>query len=117
MIARPVLAGNDNPLGADLYRQYCATCHGHEGRGDGPVADALRRRPADLTQIARRNGGKFPELRVMSFIKGDLSPAAHGSREMPMWGRVFQDMNGNRQELVQMQIYSLLRWVEQLQAQ
>ena len=52
----------------------------------------------------------------MGFIKGDLSPTSHGSREMPMWGRVFQDMNGNRQELVQMQIYSLLRWVEQMQA-
>ena len=49
------------PTGEEAYRRYCASCHGLEGKGDGPVAASLRRAPTDLTQLARRSGGRFDE--------------------------------------------------------
>lgn len=103
-------------MGADLFRQYCAVCHGTDARGNGPVAAALKKRPANLTQLALKNGGKFPELHVMAFIKGDDYVPVHGGREMPMWGSTFGNINGNHPELVQMRIYALLRYLETLQA-
>ena len=73
--------------GGNLFGFYCASCHGREGKGDGPVASALTRRPADLTTIAKRNGGRFPANRVERFVTGNREPApAHGSAEMPVWG-------------------------------
>jgi mono/diheme cytochrome c family protein len=76
-------------LGAPYYQGYCASCHGAAGRGDGPTAGALRVRPADLTQIAARRGGRFPDGEIAQFIDGRFALAAHGSREMPIWGEVF----------------------------
>jgi mono/diheme cytochrome c family protein len=76
--------------GADLYRTHCAACHGAEGRGDGPVAASLAQRPADLTAIAKRAGGAFPEADVMATIDGRRRVAVHGPREMPVWGAVFE---------------------------
>jgi mono/diheme cytochrome c family protein len=76
--------------GADLYLRYCASCHGPGGRGDGPVAASLKRRPADLTGLALRAGGHFDEAALMSAIDGRRLVAEHGSREMPIWGAVFQ---------------------------
>jgi mono/diheme cytochrome c family protein len=77
--------------GSDLYVQYCAACHGSAGKGDGPLAATLRRPPADLTQIAARNGGKFDESALMSVIDGRRAVAEHGPREMPVWGARFED--------------------------
>jgi len=117
----PILQAGDatgavSSAGVDLYRQYCAVCHGADAKGDGPVAGALRKKPADLTRLSRKSGGKFPELRVMNFIKGEDSVMAHGSREMPMWGALFSGMTGNRPELVQIRIYALLKYIEAVQA-
>jgi mono/diheme cytochrome c family protein len=100
--------------GSELYHQYCAVCHGAEGKGNGPVADILKKKPADLTRLAADNRGKFPELRVMNSIRGDETLVSHGSRQMPVWGRVFLDRTGHR-EVVQIRIYALLRYIEQLQ--
>jgi mono/diheme cytochrome c family protein len=77
--------------GSDLYAQYCSACHGSAGKGDGPLAASLRRAPADLTQIAARNGGKFDEAALMSVIDGRRAVAEHGPREMPVWGARFED--------------------------
>lgn len=111
----PVLAyPASSQMGANLYRQYCAVCHGPHGAGDGPVADALRVKPADLTQLGRKYSGKFPELRIMNFVRGEDEVLAHGTRQMPIWGRVFLDDSG-RSEIVQMRIYAVLKYVEQLQ--
>ena len=100
--------------GVDLFKEYCAVCHGNDAKGDGPAADALKKRPADLTQLARKNGGAFPELHVMSFIKGENAVAAHGSRDMPMWGSIFSQMSPNP-DLVQVRTYALLKYIEQIQ--
>lgn len=78
------------------YQLYCASCHGTMGRGDGPVADALLRPPADLTTLSMRNEGVFPHARVAFIIDGRGDILAHGPREMPVWGSFFgQDDYGN----------------------
>lgn len=101
--------------GVDLFKEYCAVCHGNDARGTGPAADALKKRPADLTQLARKNGGNFPELHVMNFIKGDDVVAAHGSRDMPIWGTIFASLSPN-QDLVEVRVYNLLKYIEGVQA-
>jgi mono/diheme cytochrome c family protein len=71
--------------GRALFQDNCVVCHGAGGRGDGPAAAGLDRQPADLTGIARRNGGTFPMARVMSVIDG-YSRSQHGAQVMPEFG-------------------------------
>lgn len=71
------------------YLNSCAVCHGFEGRGDGPLADELKRVPSDLTQVSRRNGGTFPYDHVSAVIDGRSVVLGHGERDMPVWGRQF----------------------------
>ncbi len=80
----------DAVAGAALYQRHCASCHGAEGRGDGPVAASLRQPPADLTRLAEAAGGRFDETAVMMAIDGRRAVAQHGPREMPVWGAIFQ---------------------------
>ena len=75
--------------GAAIFEAYCATCHGTSGKGDGPLASALRTRPADLTLIATRNKGTFPADQVAQIIDGRKPVAGHGGGDMPAWGEVF----------------------------
>ena len=77
--------------GRDTFLRYCASCHGPEGHGDGWLAASLATQPADLTQIAKRNGGRFDERAVMETIDGRRAVAQHGPRDMPVWGVVFED--------------------------
>jgi mono/diheme cytochrome c family protein len=77
--------------GGDLYLRYCASCHGTDAKGGGPVAGTLRKPPADLTTLAKRAGGRFDEAAVMATIDGRRAVGEHGSREMPVWGTVFED--------------------------
>ena len=79
--------------GLDLYRAYCATCHGTNGKGDGPVARSLKVAPPDLTTLASK--GQFPTERVRQTILGDAVVAAHGTREMPIWGPVFHQIEAD----------------------
>jgi len=78
------------PTGQALYFRYCASCHGESGDGNGSVAEALRRPPSDLRLIAKRHGGRFDEGYVMQIIDGRRGVAEHGTREMPVWGAVFE---------------------------
>jgi len=107
---------NDNNVvnGAELYRMYCATCHGLDGKGGGPAAEALKRRPADLTTIAKRNGGEFPNSRVTHIIDGYEVKAFHGSREMPIWGDFFHDMKRD-DELLKLREHNLTEYIRSLQ--
>ncbi len=81
----------DSPTGKNLYLQHCASCHGESGDGSGPLAASLVTPPSDLRKIAARNGGRFDESGVMAYIDGRKNVAAHGPREMPVWGAVFQE--------------------------
>jgi mono/diheme cytochrome c family protein len=71
------------------YLQYCASCHGAEGKGDGPLAEDLRTAPADLTHITQRHGNVFPEPLISEIIDGRRRMRAHGPGNMPVWGRRF----------------------------
>lgn len=102
--------------GPDLYRAYCATCHGLTGRGDGPTAPALKAKVPDLTQLARNNGGAFPSARVREMISGDQVLLSHGSREMPIWGPIFHQVEEDR-DFGAVRIENLLKYVESIQSQ
>ncbi len=76
--------------GKEAFARLCASCHGVEGRGDGPAAAALDPAPADLTRIAARRDGVFPKAEILRIIDGRDPVVAHGSRDMPIWGERFQ---------------------------
>jgi mono/diheme cytochrome c family protein len=80
-----------DPSGSDTFLRYCASCHGAGGQGDGPLAASLSKPPSDLTQLARKNGGRYDERAVMETIDGRRQIAAHGTRDMPVWGAVFEE--------------------------
>ena len=79
--------------GARMFKEYCAVCHGPSGKGDGPVATALKVPPPDLTTLAQRHDGKFPDDYVSNVLKNGVQNPAHGSGEMPVWGPIFDTMN------------------------
>ena len=76
-------------FGRAQFVEHCASCHGMKGRGDGPAATSLKIAPADLTRIATRRDGTFPDGDIAAIIDGRTEVPAHGSREMPVWGRDF----------------------------
>jgi hypothetical protein len=85
----------DSIQGSDLSKAYCASCYGADGKGDGPMAESLKVKPAYLTRIAARNVGTFPLMRIERIICGEgRSPNGHGSGEMPVWGRSFHTSSG-----------------------
>ena len=101
--------------GKTIFRQYCAVCHGVDAKGGGPAADALKQRPSDLTGISQRNGGKFPEDRVLASLKGEGQITAHGGPDMPVWGPIFSQMSTNL-TISQARMHSLLSYLEGIQA-
>jgi mono/diheme cytochrome c family protein len=106
----PSLVGRDN------FTAYCSPCHGRDGTGSGPVASALKTRPADLTVLARRAGGTFPARRVEAFItNGGTSLTAHGSSEMPVWGPTFMALEPSDTR-VKVRIANVVAYIESLQA-
>ncbi|HJU10353.1 MAG TPA: cytochrome c [Candidatus Binataceae bacterium] len=111
------------------FRRYCAQCHGMDGKGDGPVAAALKKKPANLTLLAKNNGGVFPEKEVRDFIDGTKTAAAHGNRAMPIWGDAFRMRSasegagatmgsvGLTQQQVDAKINRLVNYVKSIQVQ
>lgn len=103
------------------YRDSCAVCHGSEGKGDGPLADELQTRPANLTRLSEKNGGEFPYSRVFAVIDGRYIVPGHGERDMPVWGRQFLDddvkvFGPNGGEIVTTErIHELTGYVQSLQ--
>jgi hypothetical protein len=77
--------------GYQLYLQYCASCHGENGRGMGPVSPYLTVKPTDLTHITARRSGEFPREQLKRIIAGEELPPGHGTRTMPVWGERLQD--------------------------
>jgi len=101
--------------GPQLFQSHCATCHGKDATGGGPSASALKKRVPDLTRIAQRRGGKFPMDDVQLIISGETVPsAAHGSREMPIWGPIFSQIEWD-QDLGKVRIYNLAAYLQTLQ--
>jgi mono/diheme cytochrome c family protein len=98
-----------------MFKSYCAVCHGVDGKGNGPAASALKVPPADLTLLAEKNGGKYPTVKVSSMIRGEETVASHGSKEMPVWGKLFWTMSGGREAEVMQRVSNLNKYLESLQ--
>ena len=102
--------------GASIFRNYCAACHGLDGRGNGPVSKALKRGVPDLTRLSQRNGGAFPAIHVRTTImfgSDDLLPA-HGSKEMPIWGPIFHEIEFD-QDLGNVRLENVTKYLESIQ--
>jgi mono/diheme cytochrome c family protein len=80
-------------LGQSIFVSSCASCHGVNGKGNGPLAAQLKVTPSDLTVIAKKNGGVFPVTTVYEVIDGRRTYTAHGTREMPVWGYLFSPLH------------------------
>ena len=99
--------------GSEVFRLYCASCHGTSAKGDGPLAGSMKNRPADLTQIAKRNGGTFAATQVARTIDGRSPVKGHGGGEMPVWGDAFAKSGDSAQ--VEQKIQSLVSFLESIQ--
>ena len=102
--------------GSNLYAAYCASCHGEDAKGNGPMAAWLKVPPPDLTRIAARNGGEFPLQRIDRIISGEEPlPSGHGTRAMPVWGPVFSQVTRD-QDLGRVRIDNLARYLRDIQS-
>lgn len=95
-----------------MFQSYCSPCHGKSGVGDGPAAAALKKVPADLTKLSARNAGKFPDVKVKRYIEGLDEVAAHGNRDMPMWGELFRSLD---KDTAQIRVQALTDYLKGLQ--
>ncbi len=102
--------------GKEMYKAYCASCHGLDGKGGGPAASAMKSPLPDLTQLSKKNGGKFPFDHVASVIQGDVNSPAHGSADMPVWGPVFMKVSQHQTAQVQQRVRNLGDYIESIQA-
>jgi len=110
----PLVSGS--LTGGDLFQFYCATCHGRDGKGKGPVAVALKSPPPDLTLLAHRNGGTFPHQQVEAFVANGGRPPvpSHGSADMPVWGPVFRGLDSS-DALAKIRIANLVEYLGSIQ--
>ncbi len=110
-------------FGQQEFQARCASCHGRDGKGNGPIADLLRKSPPDLTLLSRGNGGIFPMSRVYDSIVGD-DVKAHGSRDMPVWGQVYRLRAGEHyvdtaydpEAYVRIRVLAVVEYINRLQA-
>lgn len=100
--------------GPDLFRAYCAPCHGIDAKGTGPVASALKVKVPDLTLLSSNNHGQFPTAYVRQTIMGDKIAAAHGSREMPIWGPIFHQVEADM-DWGNVRLDSLVKYLQSMQ--
>jgi mono/diheme cytochrome c family protein len=104
------------PSGKAMYKEYCASCHGVAGKGQGPFAPLLKVPPADLTTLAKRHDGKFPYDYVTAVLRFGPGPTIlHGSADMPTWGPIFQYLDKNNEFAVQQRIKNLCNYLASLQ--
>ncbi|HUC54183.1 MAG TPA: cytochrome c [Candidatus Cybelea sp.] len=103
------------PSGKVMYKQYCAACHGADGKGRGPAASSLNTRPADLTTLAKRHDGKFPQDYVAGVLRFGPTVSPHGSSEMPVWGPIFQYVDNYEENATRQRIKNLCDYLQSLQ--
>jgi len=103
--------------GKQMYVNYCAPCHGVDGRGQGPVAATLKKQPSNLALLSKNNGGKFPSTHIMSVLEFGAAGPAHGTAQMPVWGPLFRSMDTTDvpQDLKVLRISNLSGYLQTLQ--
>lgn len=117
-----VMAQQKMDFGKREFEANCASCHGVDGKGKGPIVELLRRSPPDLTQLAKNNQGVFPMNRLYEVIEGG-NVAGHGGRDMPVWGRDYRIKDAERmmeapydaEAMVRTRILALLEYINRLQ--
>jgi mono/diheme cytochrome c family protein len=111
-----VVTNRQTTAANEVFRTYCATCHGTSARGDGPLSTSMTRKPANLTEIAQRNGGVFPADIVFRTIDGRQPLKGHGGPDMPVWGDVFtKSREAGDAERVKGVIQSLVEYLDSIQ--
>jgi mono/diheme cytochrome c family protein len=114
-VAAPPIASVE---GEDNFKAYCAVCHGPDGRGDGPAAPAMKAPVPDLTQLAKRHGGKFDPLTVEQVIRGTdrkMTTPAHGVESMPIWGDVFRANGSLDPAVTTVRVRNLVKYLQGMQ--
>jgi len=115
--AAPQPSAADGVAGAYAFRTHCASCHGADGKGEGPMAASLRFQPPDLTLIAKRNGGSFPVERVQRIVDGRSPLKGHGGSDMPIWGDAFKNADTGYDEAhVKARVQSVVDYLKTIQA-
>ena len=113
---KPVPVRPTSPAsGKEMFTQYCAACHGRDGKGGGPAASALKLPPPDLTALAKHNDAKFPGAHVASTLQFGSNMPAHGTREMPIWGPLLQSLKRTDDAQVKQRIANLTDYIKSLQ--
>jgi mono/diheme cytochrome c family protein len=100
--------------GKDAYTRHCAVCHGLEGYGNGPLADAMKIAPSDLTRLAAAHGGEFPSAKVSDVIRNGGGVLGHGTPAMPAWGLYFAEKR--QPEVLRARVKALIDYLESIQA-
>jgi mono/diheme cytochrome c family protein len=114
-------SAQDASFGSREFTVSCAVCHGSTGKGDGDMAKFLTVKPADLTVLAKNNGGEYPFLRVFQTIDGRTQVSGHGDRAMPIWGDRYQAETGvqpgtyGSELMVRGQILELVYFIQSIQ--
>jgi hypothetical protein len=108
---------SSNPVsGLQLYKRYCAVCHGNDLKGNGPISPEFKNPPSDLTTLAQRHDGIFPDEYVRGVLRNGVRKPAHGDTEMPIWGPLFASITGTDSELVSIRIVNLTNYIKAMQA-
>ena len=116
LVTAPATHAADPPKGVELYMNHCAACHGADGEGGGPVAAVMQTTVPNLRTLAQRNGGTFPTDAVTAYIDGRRVKAAHGDRQMPIWGDVFRGPEqGTAKRTVRERIAALVEFLKGIQ--
>jgi hypothetical protein len=101
--------------GKQMFNDYCAACHGMEGKGTGPAVQFLRVPPPDLTTMDLRYSKQSVGLKVSSLLRFGTTNSAHGTLDMPLWGRLFNSLNGGSQVVVDLRVRNLSDYVDSIQ--
>jgi mono/diheme cytochrome c family protein len=101
--------------GKQMYKDYCAACHGIDGKGNGPVVESLKAAPPDLTTMAKRYGEKSVVPKVTFILNSGTQSKTHGTPEMPIWGSVFSRLSHHNDQVVLLRIHNLAEYVDSIQ--
>jgi mono/diheme cytochrome c family protein len=101
--------------GKQMYANYCAPCHGVDGRGHGAVAAELKKQPTDLTVLSRKNRGKYPDVHIVAVLQDGAAIQGHKTAEMPVWGPILGKMNKTTPEERLLRICNLSRYLDTIQ--
>lgn len=101
--------------GSAVFKTYCGACHGVTARGDGPLASSLRKRPPDLTLLAKKNGGVFDAEKAYRIIDGRQPAKGHGGPDMPVWGDAFAKSGSGGEASVKARIDALVEFLRSVQ--